>query len=43
MELFTGSAPISAEVIDFFKIAFGCDVVEGMKYRLTLSAWLILI
>lgn len=27
--LFTGSAPISGEVVDFLKIAFGCDVIEG--------------
>ncbi|KAI6140885.1 AMP-dependent synthetase/ligase [Pisolithus tinctorius] len=26
----TGLAPISGEVVDFLKIAFGCDVAEGM-------------
>ncbi|KAI6043090.1 hypothetical protein EDC04DRAFT_2600482 [Pisolithus marmoratus] len=28
MLMVTGSAPISAEVVDFLKIAFGCDVAE---------------
>ncbi|KAL4074617.1 hypothetical protein V8B97DRAFT_2022828 [Scleroderma yunnanense] len=33
--LVTGSAPISGEVVDFFKIAFGCDVAEGMRHALS--------
>ncbi|KAI6019687.1 hypothetical protein F5J12DRAFT_967217 [Pisolithus orientalis] len=28
LQVVTGSAPISGEVIDFFKVAFGCDVAE---------------
>lgn len=27
--LTSGSAPIAAEVLDFLKIAFACDVMEG--------------
>lgn len=29
----TGSAPISAEVLDFLKIALGCDIFEGKPFR----------
>lgn len=27
--LMTGSAPISAEVMDFFKVCFSCEFIEG--------------
>jgi len=27
--LFTGSAPISQEVIDFLKVSFCCPIIEG--------------
>ena len=29
-----GSAPISADVMDWLKIAIGGDVIEGMSYTL---------
>jgi hypothetical protein len=29
----TGSAPISAEVLDFLKIALACDIFEGKPFR----------
>lgn len=29
MLISSGSAPISAEVMDFLKIAFSCEVAEG--------------
>jgi long-chain acyl-CoA synthetase len=32
----SGSAPISAEVLDFLKIALSCDIVEG-EYFVTSS------
>lgn len=36
MMISTGSAPISAHVINFLKIAFYCEVVEGMHSTSTL-------
>lgn len=31
MHLITiGSAPVSVEAMDFFKVAFACDVLEGL-------------
>lgn len=28
----TGSAPISAEVLDFLKVALACDIFEGKSF-----------
>lgn len=33
----SGSAPISAEVLDFLKIALACDVYEGEPFAITSS------
>jgi long-chain acyl-CoA synthetase len=32
-----GSAPISAEVLDFLKIALACDVLEGELFIISLT------
>lgn len=36
----TGSAPISAEVIDFLKIALYCEVTEGTHSTFLISEYL---
>ena len=33
----SGSAPISAEVLDFLKIALACDVYEGEVFVISSS------
>jgi hypothetical protein len=36
----TGSAPISAEVLDFLKIALACDIFEGKFFRYSIIRYL---
>jgi long-chain acyl-CoA synthetase len=35
--LSSGSAPLSADVMDFLKVALGCHVIEGNTQSLPLS------
>jgi len=39
----TGSAPISAEVLDFLKIALACDIFEGKLFHYFIIRYLIIL
>lgn len=35
----SGSAPISSEVVDFMRIAFSCEFIEGMPLICHTHRW----